>query len=110
VCRVRQQLGDFVVVIASWQCGKIADHETAIPWRCSVSIYPKYIRAVRIPLLLVEYSTEYLIKYSSSQLTQEVATGINCRVVQNKPVKIKHGTVAMITSTSGITPDPQLRR
>jgi len=44
-------------------------------------------------------------------MTQEVTTGINCRVIQNKPVKTKHGTLdfrgnAIITL--GIIPDPQL--
>ena len=40
------------------------------------------IRAVRIELLQLEYSVEYLIEYSSTQLITEVAT--NYRVIINK--------------------------
>ena len=39
-------------------------------------------KAVRIELLLLEYSIEYLIEYSSTRWIPEVA--INHRVVQNK--------------------------
>ena len=69
-------------------------------------------RAVRIVFLLLEYSTEYLIEYSSSLLIAEIAINLyggRKQTRQNESTLFLHFLIsgdAMITSSITLDPRP----